>query len=109
MLNYNYGVAQSLNYAVARISTSKAISSRIKTYGVTHNFNYAVTNPSLREILTYEDYAVPHYEVYGVTKFTRVVPFLHSNYGVTMIWGIRRNEDYEEIAQIRHCLYGVTI
>ena len=61
MLNYNYGVAQSLNYAVARISTTKAKSSRIKTYGVTHISNYAVTIPCLREIPTYEDYAVTNY------------------------------------------------
>ena len=84
MLNYNYGVAQSLNYAVARISTTKAISSRIKTYGVTLNLNYAVTLPCLREILTYEDYAVTNYYGYDVTTYTRVVPFLQPNYGVTM-------------------------
>ena len=37
MLNYNYGVAQSLNYAVARISTTKSKSSRIKSYGINPN------------------------------------------------------------------------
>ena len=84
MLDYNYGVAQSLNYAVARISTTKTISSRIKTYGVAHNLNYAVTLPCLREILTFEDYAVTKYEGYGVTTCTRVVPFLQHDYVVTM-------------------------
>ena len=75
MLDYSYGVAQSLNYAVARISTTKAKSSRIKAYGVTHNLNYAVTSSRLREILTFEGYAVTHYGSYGVTTCTRVVPF----------------------------------
>ena len=49
MLDYNYVVAHSLNYAVAWISTTKTKSSRIKTYGVTHNLNYAVTDPSLKK------------------------------------------------------------
>ena len=75
MLDYSYGVAQSLNYAVARISTTKSKSSRIKVYGVTHKLNYAVTSSRLREIPTYEDYAVAHYGGYGVTTCTRVVPF----------------------------------
>ena len=63
MLDISYGVAQSLNYAVARISTMKTNSSRIKDYCVTHGLNYAVTSSRLREILTYEGYAVTHYGV----------------------------------------------
>ena len=74
MLDISYSVAQSLNYAVARISIMKTKSSRIGVYGVTLYYNYAVTCSRLREILTYEGYAVTHYGSYGVTKLTRVVP-----------------------------------
>ena len=82
MLNTSYGVAQSLNYAVARISTMKTKSSRIRVYGVTQLLNYAVTSSRLREILLYEGYAVTHYGGYGVTTCTRVVPFPQHDYGV---------------------------
>ena len=63
MLDIGYGVAHSLNYAVARISTKKAKSPRIRVYGITHFLNYAVTSSRLREILTYEGYAITHYGV----------------------------------------------
>ena len=74
MLDISYGVAQSLNYAVARISTKKAKSPRIRVYGVTHFLNNAVTSSRLRRILIYEGYAVTYKRHYGVTKLTRVVP-----------------------------------
>ena len=83
MLDISYGVAQSLNYAVAMISTMKTKSSRIRVYGVTHFLNYTVTSSRLREILIYEGYAVTHYGSYGVTKFMRVVPIPNYDYGVT--------------------------
>ena len=86
MLDISYGVAQSLNYAVARISTMKTKSSRIRVYGVTHLPNYAVTSSRLREILIYEGYAVTYKRSYGVTKLTRVVPISHASCGVTMKW-----------------------
>ena len=72
MLHDSYGVVQSLNYAVARISTTKSKSSRIKVYGVTLKLNYAVTSSRLREIPTYEDYDVTMQRHYGVMRTTKI-------------------------------------